>query len=156
MNKQQYQQKRIQYIQELFELNPDLFDHSLVPDIRPKGSNRVVATLPLNHHEIYGETVLFINEKLDDNGNIERYNYGWEYSQRERRMGRSVRHITAFGKEEHKNSPHCVATDPYHHHHVPGDVAKRKETSVRDLETVVAIIREYIVNNKEYNENHSF
>ncbi|BDG33795.1 hypothetical protein [Parageobacillus thermoglucosidasius] len=101
MNKQQYQQKRIQYIQELFELNPDLFDHRLVPDIRPKGSNRVVATLPLNHHEIYGETVLFINEKLDENGNIERYNYGWEYSQRERRMGRSELSVKKNIKTHH-------------------------------------------------------
>ncbi|NIK13778.1 hypothetical protein BDD39_000288 [Saccharococcus thermophilus] len=150
------QQCRVRYIHELFRSNPDLFNHKLVPEIKTKGQSRVVATLPLNNHNIYGEAVLFINEKLDENGHIEEYHYGWELSQRKKPIGKSTRHITAFGKQDHPKPPHQVSTNPYHHHHVPGDIVPRKATSVKDLETVVAIIREYIVRHEEYNENHSF
>jgi Family of unknown function (DUF6516) len=151
-----YQQYRVRYIHRIFKSNPDLFNHKLAPEIKAKGLSRVVAILPLNNHEIYGETVLFINEKLDENGRIREYRYGWELSQREKPIGKSARHITAFDKQTHPEPPHQVDTDPYHHHHVPGDIVPRKATSVKDLETVVAIIREYIVRHEEYNENHSF
>jgi hypothetical protein len=150
------QQCRVRYIHELFRSNPDLFNQDLIPEIEAKGLSRVVATLPLKNHKIYGETVLFINEKLDENGHIEEYHYGWELSQRKKPIGKSTRHITAFGKQDHPKPPHQVSTNPYHHHHVPGDIVPRKATSVKDLETVVAIIREYIVRHEEYNENHSF
>ncbi|MDA1675542.1 toxin-antitoxin system TumE family protein [Bacillus cereus group sp. TH152-1LC] len=151
-----FQIERIEHMVSLFEDNPDLFNQNLIPEIKAKGESRVVATLPLNNHETYGETILFINEKYKEDGTIEEYRYGWELSQRLKKIGKSSRHIFAFDKQKHPEPPHNVDTDPYHHHHVPGDIKPRTETIVETLEDVVSILKDYIVGQKEYNESHHF
>lgn len=152
-----YQQARIDDIIDLFTLNPHLFETAYIPEIKAKGMSRVVATLPLRHHSVYENTILFINEKLDEEGNIIEYRYGWEYAQNQRRyLSKQAKHIIAFDKQEHPEPPHKVDTDPYHHHHVPGKLGKRKETNVHSLEDVVGILSDYIAGDLRYNENDSF
>lgn len=155
MNRQ-FQIERMNHIRELFESNRQLFDTSLIPEIKIKGISKVIAELPLRHHFHHGDTILYINEKLDEAGNIEEFRYGWELSQKKERLSKAARHITAFDKQTHPEPPHNVKTDPYHHHHVPGDITKRKETSVQTLEDVIGILSDYMVGNFEYNEKHSF
>lgn len=152
-----YQQERIDYIIELFILNPHLFETAYIPEIEAKGMSRVVAALPLRHHTIYGNTKLFINERLDEKGNILEYHYGWEYAQGKRKhLSKQAKHILAFDKQEHPEPPYKVDTDPYHHHHVPGELSKRKETNVHSLEDVIGILSDYITGNLHYHEKDSF
>lgn len=150
--------ERVQYFADLFESNPQLFNHNKIPEIKAKGEARVVATLPLNNHNIYGETVLSINEKYSDLGDIEEYRYAWEYPvvQGRNRKSKHERHITSFDKQEHPEPPRHVKTDPFHHHNVPGDTVPRTETSIENLHEVIGIITDYIESNKEYIETHTF
>lgn len=122
---------------------------------KSKGISKVVATLPLNDHPVYGETILNISETLDGNGNIESYHYGWEFSQRVKKRSKQDRHLTAFGNEDHSGPP-MFEPDPYHHHHIPQAPAQRKHTNVKDLETVVEIFKIYIVGGLNYHQLHTF
>lgn len=105
---------------------------------------------------IYGETILFISELLDLDGAIKEYRYGWELLSTKRRLSKQARHILAFDKQTHPEPPHKVDTDPFHHHHIPGDITKRKATNVQNLEDVVSILNDYIGTHLEYNENDSY
>lgn len=71
-----HQQARIDFSVSLFTSNPQLFDFENIPEIKAKGVSKVVATLPLRNHSAYGNTILYINEKVDDDGNIQEYRYG--------------------------------------------------------------------------------
>ncbi len=156
MNRQ-HQIDRVHYIAELFSSNKSLFNSSFIPEIKVKGTRKIVAALPLQFHDFYGETVLYINELLDHDGTIKEYRYGWELvSTAKRRLSKQARHILAFDKQTHPEPPHQVDTDPFHHHHVPGDLTKRKETNVQRLEDVISILTDYIASNLKYNEKHSF
>lgn len=156
MNRQK-QIDRVNYITELFVSNEQLFNTSFVPEIKARGISKVVATLPLQSHDIYGETILYINELLDRDGTIKEYRYGWELiSTLKRRLSKQARHILAFDKQTHPEPPHQVDTDPFHHHYVPGDMTKRKATNVQSLEDVLSILNDYISANLEYNEGDSF
>ncbi|MBO0602517.1 hypothetical protein I2483_12690 [Sporosarcina sp. E16_3] len=152
-----YQQRRIDEIQRLFEENPDLFDteNSEMVKVKAKGISKVVATLPLIDHPEYRETILNISEKVDEDGNIESYHYGWELSQRLKKRSKQDRHLTGFGNEDHSGPP-MYEPDPYHHHHIPQMPAKRKHTNVKDLEKVVEIIKNYIVGGLIYDKSHTF
>jgi hypothetical protein len=153
----QHQIDRVKYIAELVRSNNQLFNTSFIPEIEVKGASKVVATLPLQTHDIYGETVLYINELLDYDGTIKEYRYGWELvSTTRRRLSKQARHISAFDKQSHPEPPHKIETDPFHHHHIPGDMTKRKATNVQNLEDVVSILNDYIGANLEYNEKDSF
>ncbi|MGG3916370.1 toxin-antitoxin system TumE family protein [Rossellomorea vietnamensis] len=152
------QTDRIQHIQRLFESHPDVFDLTKpeVLEISSKGSKRVTAVLPLLHHTVYGETVLFINEKIE-NEDLKEYRYGWELSQRQRKMGVSSRFLTAFDKQSKPNPPYNnINTDPYHHHFEIGNKVPRTETSVQSLEDVIAILRDYIKSGEPYCSHHRF
>ncbi|WP_019415059.1 DUF6516 family protein [Paenisporosarcina sp. TG20] len=152
-----YQQHRIDEIQRLFEENQDLFN-TKKPEMvknKAKGISKVVATLPLNDHPEYGETILNISETVDDKGNIESYHYGWELSQRVKKRSKQERHLTAFGNEDHSGPP-MFEPDPYHHHQFPHQPAQRKHTNVQDLETVVEILKNYIVGGLTYDQLHKF
>lgn len=46
--------------------------------------------------------------------------------------------------------------DQYHHHHIPYDPAKRQHTNVKNLETVIEILKKYIVEGKIYDQSHLF
>lgn len=156
-----YQSLRLEHIAFLFENHSNfLFEkdkYSSLVFIRPKGKNKIKAILPLQDHELYGESVLFISEKLDEDGNITQYHYGWELSQRERSKGKKPRHIMAFGNEEHSPGTHAwVESNPFHHHHVPGEPRQRKATTVDSLEAVISILECYIYEVKNYNSTHSF
>lgn len=148
--------ERIQYIQKLFDENAKLFDRECIPEVTTKGSKRVISQLPLKIHPHHGETVLHLTEKFDVNGNIIEHHYGWELSQRKKKMGKQPRHIMAFGNEDHPDPPMWVSTNPYHHHHVPLEPKKRKSTSVEDLETVIGILTDYIHGDLQYDSNHTF
>lgn len=150
------QQDRIDYIRLLFESTPNLFDHNQpsMVSIKAKGSSKVKATLPLKKHPKYGETVLVISEKYNDDGKII-YHYGWEHSQRQRKLSKIGRHITAFGNEDHSGPP-MYEKNPYHHHHIPHKPTQRKITSVTDLESVIGILSDYIIGGIEYHESDSF
>lgn len=148
--------ERIQYIQELFDENTKLFENNYIPEVAPKGSKRIIAQLPLKINPHYGETVLYLTEKYDEDGNLIEYHYGWELSQRKKKLGKQLRHIMAFGNEDHPNPPAWVPTNPFHHHHVPQEPKKRKSTSVEDLETVIGILTDYVHGQLQYNSNHSF
>ncbi len=152
-----YQQARVDFIVNLYISNPQLFDMQYVPEIKAKGISRVTATLPLRNHSVYGNTILYINEKLDDEGNIKEYRYDWEYMQTGKKPQiKQARHITAFDKQEHPEPPYTVNTEPFHHHYVPGDLSKRKDTNVQSLEDVIVILSDYIFSGTEYNHNVSF
>ncbi len=152
-----HQQDRVNFIVNLYISNPHLFDMECIPEIRAKGISRVTAMLPLRNHCVYGNTILFINEKLDDKGSIKEYRYGWEYRQTGKRLlSKQVRHITAFDKQEHPEPPYTVNTEPFHHHYLPGDLSKRKDTNVQSLEDVIVILSDYIFSGTEYNHNVSF
>lgn len=157
MNRQ-HLRDRINYISELFESKLELFDTSSIPEIKAKGTSKVEARLALQSHFHYGETILYINELFNDDGTIEQYRYGWEYKQTpHRRISKKERHITAFDKQEHPEPPHNdIKTDPYHHHHVPGEISKRKETNVQSLEDVITILSDYIFADIKYSEKDSF
>lgn len=154
----QKQRKRIDFIQELFENNPQLFNHSKIPEIKSKGENRVVAVLPLNYHNIYGETVLRINELYNESDNIKEYRYAWEYPDLKgiKKRSKHKRHITSFDKQEHPEPPWNVDTDPFHHHNVPGNTSLRTKTSIKTLEDVVTIFTDYIVSHNRFMESHIF
>jgi hypothetical protein len=142
---------------QLFTKNPQLFDFEQIPEIKAKGVSKVEATLPLRDHSVYGKTILYINEKLDDEGNIKEYRYGWEYKQIGRKhLSKQAKHITAFDKQEHPEPPYTVSTEPFHHHHVPGDLSKRKDTNVQSLEDVIAILSDYILSGTKYNQYDNF
>lgn len=152
-----HQQARIDFIVSLFTSNPQLFDLEVIPEIKAKGVSKIVAVLPLRNHSVYGNTILYINEKLDDNGSIKEYRYGWEYQQTERkRLSKQAKHITAFDKQDHPEPPYTVSTEPFHHHHVPGDLSKRKDTKVQSLEDVISILSDYIFSGTKYHQNDSF
>lgn len=152
-----HQENRLNYIQELFESNPDLFDHQLIPTLKAAGAKRVTATLPLNNHPIHGETVLFINETLESDGKLYEYRYGWERSTRLKRMGKATRSIAAFDKQEHPEPPfNHIETDPYHHHHVPGDLLPRVETNIKNLDDVITFLKDYILSGKKYKSSDRF
>ena len=156
MNRQ-HQLNRINYITELFAANRQLFNTSFIPEIKARGVSKVVAKLPLQSHVQYGDTILYINELLDEDGEIREYRYGWEIaSTPRRRLSKQARHIFAFDKQAHPEPPHQVDTDPFHHHHVPGDMSKRQSTNIQSLEDVLSILNDYIAANLEYNSNHSF
>ncbi|WP_034756353.1 toxin-antitoxin system TumE family protein [Rossellomorea vietnamensis] len=152
------QNDRIQHIQRLFESNPDVFDFNKpeVLEISAKGSKRVTAVLPLLHHDVYGETVLFINEKIE-NEDLKEFRYGWELSQRQRKLGVSSRFLTAFDKQHKPEPPYNnISTDPYHHHYEIGNKVLRTETFVQSLEDVITILRDYIISGDPYHSNHRF
>ncbi|MFF5401168.1 DUF6516 family protein [Peribacillus butanolivorans] len=150
--KQQKQIERVQFFADLFVANPQLFNHNKIPEIKAKGEKRVVATMPLNNHDIYGETVLFINEKYSDLGDIKEYRYAWEYPDKKGRDKKSKkeRHITSFDRQLHPEPPRNVKTDPYHHHNVPGDTVPRTETSIKKLEDFLPILTDYINSHNEF------
>ncbi|HHW35853.1 MAG TPA: hypothetical protein GXX18_00905 [Bacillales bacterium] len=148
---------RVNYITGLFVSNERLFNTSLVPEIKVRGISKVVATLPLQTHDVYGKTILYINELINLDGSIKEYRYGWELiSTPQNKLSKQARHIWAFDKQTHPEPPHQVDSDPFHHHHVPRDMTKRKTTNVQCLEDVLSILNDYIVGNLEYDENHSF
>lgn len=151
------QQQRISEIQRLFEENLDLFDRKnpLMVKIKAKGISKVVATLPLINHPKYSATILNISETLEDDGEITSYHYGWELSQEVEKLSKQRRHITAFGNEDHSGPP-MFEKDQYHHHHIPYDPAKRQHTNVKNLETVIEILKKYIVEGKIYDQSHLF
>ena len=156
MNRQ-HQLERVNYITELFVANSQLFNTSFITEIKAKGISKVVAKLPLQTHVQYGETILYINERLDDDGMIKEYRYGWEFlSTPKKRLSKHARHIFAFDKQTHPEPPYQVDTDPFHHHYMPGDMSKRKSTNVQNLEDVLSILSDYIAANLEYNRNHFF
>jgi hypothetical protein len=108
-NRSYFQAQRISYFQQLFETNPKLFEtdnYASIIELKTKGS-KVHALLPLKDHPNYGETALRLIEKIDASGFIEEFHYGWEYSQRLKRKGKSTRH----------------------------ELGKRKSTNVQDLDT---------------------
>lgn len=150
-----HQESRLNYIQEIFEKNPDLFNHSLAPFLKAPGSKKVTATLPLNNHRIHGETQLFINEKITPNGDIEEYRYGWEFSGPG--YSKQTKSITAFDKQTHPEPPHNnILTDPYHHHYVTGDLKPRCDTGVQNLEDVIGILKDYIQSQRMYQNTDRF
>ncbi|SES41268.1 DUF6516 family protein [Salipaludibacillus aurantiacus] len=155
-----YQARRIEYITTLFETNPQLFEHEKnqsVLSIQRKGAKRIAATLPLRDHAHYGETVLVISEKLNNDGRIAEYHYGWELSQREHRMGKQPRHITAFGNEwKDPETPAWVDTNPYHHHHVPQEPSKRQSTGIEDLQSAITILTDFISGDLSYDKTYKF
>lgn len=155
-----FQARRIQYIQSLFENNPKLFETVKYPEvlkIKREGTKRVVAILPLKDHQLYEETVLYIFERFNEGGEITHYHYAWEYSQRLKILGKQPRHIMAFGNEDHRpGTPAWVPSNPYHHHHVPGEPRKRKSTSVQDLETTIDILTDYIYGQLPYSSSTDF
>jgi hypothetical protein len=155
-----FQADRLQSIQKIFEENPRLFEQERYSNIvryDTKGSKKINVTLPLKDHKHYGETVLFISEKLNEAGQIIEYHYAWELSQRLNRMGKQPRHITAFGNEDHEPGTHAwVPSNPYHHHHVPNEPKKRKETTVEELHRVIEILTDYIHGGLTYESTQSF
>ncbi|RZT21443.1 toxin-antitoxin system TumE family protein [Fictibacillus sp. BK138] len=155
-----FQSDRLQFIQKLFEENPRLFEHKKYSEIvryDTKGSKKIITSLPLQDHKDYGETILFISEKLSDTGQIIEYHYAWELSQRRKKMGKQPRHIMAFGNENHEPGTHAwVPSNPYHHHHVPNEPKKRKETTVEELHRVIEILTDYIHGGLTYESTQSF
>ncbi|MGF2614541.1 hypothetical protein FZC84_21510 [Rossellomorea vietnamensis] len=152
------QNDRIQHIQKLFESHPDLFDYTKTEIFanRARGSKKVTAVLPLKNHDVHGETVLLINEKIE-NAHLEEYRYGWELSQRKEKMGVSTRFLTAFDKQYKPDPPYNnIETDPYHHHYEIGNKVPRTETSVETLEDVITILKDYIKSGRPYNNNDRF
>lgn len=157
----QHQIRRLGYFASLFEdTSSSIFEKVKYPSvvyIQPKGRNKIKAAFPLIDHVIYGETILSISEKLDESGSIIQYHYGWEESQRIRTKGKQVRHIMAFGNENHRPGSHgWVETNPFHHHHVPGEPKQRKSTTVQTLEEVIQILQTYICVGKHYDSSHNF
>lgn len=158
MTNRQHQIDRVNHIAELFVSNHRLFNTSAIPEIQAKGTSKVVASLPLKAHLNYGNTILFINELMDTDGSIKEYRYGWEFVSTPRnRKSKHERHITAFDKQEHPEPPHNnINTDPFHHHHVPGEIGRRKDTNVQSLEDVLSILTDYIQADIEYKATDSF
>ncbi|MGE7308074.1 toxin-antitoxin system TumE family protein [Priestia megaterium] len=144
-----FQLERVNYIFDIFNHDPHLFDHSQVPLVRAKGSKIVLGELPLNNHIVHGETILSIHETLEE-GEIKKFRYTWELSQRKKRMSKNMRFITSFDKQPHPDPPYNVDTDPYHHHYDTNNPIKRTETDVEDLYTIVSILRDYIISNQPY------
>ncbi|WP_433959425.1 toxin-antitoxin system TumE family protein [Cytobacillus horneckiae] len=151
---------RINYIQNIFESNPTIFELEKYPtvlEIKREGKSKIKSILPLIDHPIYGETILYISEKLNDEGEISEYHYGWELSQGKKRLGKKLRHIMAFGNEDHKKGTNAwVETNPFHHHHIPEEPRKRKSTSVQDLDSVIMILRDFIQGKLKYNSEMNF
>ncbi|WP_285395116.1 hypothetical protein [Lysinibacillus sp. fls2-241-R2A-57] len=47
--------------------------------------------------------------------------------------------------------PEELKSDPHHHHHVPGDRAQLQDNwTIRDLESVLTVVEEFIRENKPY------
>jgi hypothetical protein len=155
-----FQSERLQTIQKIFEEHPKLFEqvkYSKIVRFDTKGSKKISVTLPLKDHPHYGETVLYISEKLSEDGEIVEYHYGWEHSQRLDRMGKQLRHITAFGNEDHKPGTHAwVSSNPFHHHNIPYQPKKRKETTVEELHRVIEILTDYVHGGLIYLSTHTF
>ena len=84
------QQERVQFFSDLFEAEAALFDHWKIPEIRAKGTNRVVAVLPLNSHKFYGETVLSIQENYGEAAAIREYRYAWELQDVKKKVNNSA------------------------------------------------------------------
>jgi len=92
----------------------------------------------------YGETRLRVREWYDKNDNKIQYRYSWE------KNCKKPGHISAWENEHHK-VPHSVESAPHHHHHTPGEREKLQSNwTIRDLESVLTIVEEFIVSNKEY------
>lgn len=152
------QQERVQFFSDLFEAEAALFDHWKIPEIRAKGTNRVVAVLPLNSHKFYGETVLSIQENYGEAAAIREYRYAWELQdvKGKHKKSKQQRHITSFDKQPHPKPPRHVKTDPFHHHHIPQDPVQRTSTSVESLEEVITIFQIYIGSQKPFLSSHTF
>jgi hypothetical protein len=61
-----------------------------------------------------------------------------------------MNHITAWGNKPHEVHRR-VNTETYHHHHLPEDPAVRQDCKhIRDLQSVLEFVSEYIENQLEY------
>lgn len=108
---------------------------------------------PLKEHPVHGITGLHATEKYDKSGHVSEYHYQWKRIIP--KQGILFSHISAWENEPHdaSNTPDAykVATEPHHHHHIPGARKHRKENyDVRTLETAFKFVVPYLEGGKEY------
>jgi len=108
---------------------------------------------PLKEHPVHGITGLHAIEKYDKNMYVRRYHYQWKRIIP--KEGIMFSHISAWENEAHDNpntpEAYLTATEPHHHHHVPGERIHRKANyNIRTLEASFKFIAYYIRSGKEY------
>lgn len=87
----------------LFQMNPS--------------QTRCHGEIPLINHPIHGKTCIRFQEKYGPDGLIH-FHYGWEIL--DSKPGINIRHISAWGSEQHPNNQSVqTETEPFHHHHDP-------------------------------------
>lgn len=121
-------------------------------EILKKSDGRIIfiGKLPFIKHPIYGDSGIKFREVYDTNGSLINYDYSWEKMPPKGRLGKQLRHISAWGMESH-DGKNWVESNPYHHHHIPEDRTKRQSCwNIRSLEDVVEFVRKYIEFKIEY------
>lgn len=105
------------------------------------GNIRVKGTIPLIEHVEHGLTRIEIRAIYKDTETEPTtYDYGWKL---DKVGGIQLVHLSAWGKEWHKNS--SITTNPYHHHHVPFHRPSRKECNrLRNVDLILDFIGDLI------------
>ncbi|TGA97394.1 hypothetical protein E4665_12270 [Sporolactobacillus shoreae] len=90
----------------------------------------------------YGETQLRVREWFDSDDKKIRYRYCWE------RNNSHPGHISAWENEHDHDG---LQTNPHHHHYVPGNRHQvQNNYNVRDLESALSVVKDYLLSNLEY------
>lgn len=139
-----------EYFNQIIEKFEDMIDG--IPEIKILSNEyesknaKVKGLIPLKKHPVHGKTGIVFFERYVG-GELVKYNYSWEIIYP--KMGIKYRHISAWGMEHHTRMK--VKTDPYHHHHIPGERSQRQECYyIRSLLDVTEFISEYIREGIQY------
>lgn len=136
--------------QEFASITNGMFEIIKYKEKRPSdGRDVLIASIPLQEHPLYGETKIHIMEFYDSNGELE-YHYGWEKND----GSKQTKHISAWGNEPHTGHRKVENTEPFHHHHIPGNLAERKDCyHIRNLRDVLEFVEEFIIYKQEYSQD---
>lgn len=108
---------------------------------------------PFKEHPIHGITGLHATEKYSEEGFVREYHYQWKIIIP--KQGIRFSHITAWENEPHDtpdtSEEFKVATEPHHHHYIPGARKRRKENyNIRTLKAAFQFVAPYIESGSEY------
>src|SRR5699024_9839767 len=88
------------------------------PEVK-KTAKKLSVLFPLKEHPVHGKTGLLATEKYSNEGFVIEYHYQWKLLIPKK--GVRLSHISAWENESHNNPKYQTATEPHHHHHIPGD-----------------------------------
>lgn len=139
--------------EDLLKSYPNLKEKNSIYTSLKLTKRKLDVLFPLKEHPIHGITGLHAVEKYDRHGFVKEYHYQWKRIIP--KQGIRFSHISAWENEPHDapNTPTAfkVATEPHHHHHVPGERKHRQANyNIHTLEAALEFVAHFIVSSEEY------